>query len=478
MTGTGNHIALLIGWGGTASTGTNTISSTSGDITLKGFASSFSNAKSYGLWLTTNRVETVDGDINLRSSAAATVGRELTYAGASVSSTNGSVLVSTGTSSGIATFESSGTIGAGTAVSLGVHRPTFTSLTLNGAGDKIIEPPAAAQSFAASVTTTNLTVSNASSSLRIGKSGNTADITVDRANTIAGDITVFGGAVAVNANQIATGSISMVANTMTLAGSLRTPTGIVTLSPSTAARNIDIVETTRVDGSLSLTATELERISATTLRLTNSGLGDITFATGLDLALTGKVTNLAIRAGDAVVGQNVTIAVANLGVDAGGNISFPGTGGNVSVIALNTGTGSIGFGQSANYAVAAVDGIIPEFGYGVSFSFTTEDRTNTVNRFMAVTFNPPPVIQIRDKFGNNLASSNTSAADYVVSAAMTVISTSTGSMSAEGLTATTSTGPHTFTALRVNGGTGQITLSYTATRADGFKLPDTHTGAV
>jgi hypothetical protein len=95
---------------------------------------------------------------------------------------------------------------------------------------------------------------------------------------------------------------------------------------------------------------------------------------------------------------------------------------------------------------------------------------------MAVKFNPPPVVQIRDKFGNVLASNNTSAANYVVSAAMTVTSTTSGTLAAEGLTATRAVATHTFDTLRINGGTGQISLSYTATRSDGFKLTDTTSG--
>jgi hypothetical protein len=555
MTSTGNHIGLLIGWGGTASTGTNIISSTSGDISLKGFASPLSNAKAFGLWLTSNTVQTVDGDIFLNSSAGATVGTEFRFHGATVSSTNGSVFASTGTSSGTATFDTSGTITAGTAVSLGVLRPTFTSLALNGVGHKVVEPPSGADSFAISVNTANLTVSNLSSSLRIGKTGNTADLTIGRANSIAGNLDVIGGAVTISTNQATTnsGNITITpsgtyggngtlnsAGTLTISGgttvapraaisaagdisisssssfnnssapitsssgsisisstnsfasiqaavtstlknvsitvertvinaAVKAIQGVVAIQPSTANRDIKITSDLD-DNALSIPPAELERIEAETLRLTNSGTGNISFEVGA--TLTGKVNNLAIRAGQNVTaGSGVVVLVANLGIEAGGTIDWPGTGGEASVIALNA--SSVTFNQSANYSVAAVDGIDPEFGLGVKFVMEGVDRTKTVDRFMAVTFNPPPVVKIQDKYGNVLASNNLSAADYTVTAAMSFNPNLSPAPSLTGDVTTRSGGTHTFENLRVIDGTGAVSISFTVTRdSDDFDLVD------
>jgi len=61
---------------------------------------------------------------------------------------------------------------------------------INSAGTVVIEPVGA--SFETAVSTANLAM-NGISGLRIGKSGNTANIGLDRALTVAGNVTVYGG---------------------------------------------------------------------------------------------------------------------------------------------------------------------------------------------------------------------------------------------------------------------------------------------
>ena len=252
-------------------------------------------------------------------------------------------------------------------------------------------------------------------------------------------------------------------------GAINAGTGGVTFEPHTSSRAITLG--TEVSSTLSLTSTELGVITAATLRLETGGNLNVTS----NLTFTNKVSTLAIRAGGNVTAaSDLAVVVANLGIDAGGNINWPGTGHSAAVIALSAGaSGSVSFGQSANYSVAAVDGIDPEFGQGVKFIMEGVDRTNTVDRFMAVTFNPPPVVKIQDKFGNVLATNNDSAADYTVTAAMTVTGSSNGTPTLDGNTTTSSGGTHTYTNLRVIDGTGAVSISFTVTRdSDSFSLVD------
>jgi hypothetical protein len=117
-----------------------------------------------------------------------------------------------------------------------------------------------------------------------------------------------------------------------------------------------------------------------------------------------------------------------------------------------------------------VDGIEPEFGVGVKFVLYEEDLTNTVDRFMAVTFNPPPSVVIQDKFDKPLASNNLSSSNFVVRATLVSVPSDGVVRSLDGATAVRGGSTHTFTALRVLGGTGLVGISYTAERADGSLL--------
>jgi hypothetical protein len=215
--------------------------------------------------------------------------------------------------------------------------------------------------------------------------------------------------------------VTVRSNNVNLTGSINAGTGAVKFEPFTSSRTV--TAGTEVTGTLSLSAAELATITASTLRLETGGILNVTS----NLTFTNRVSTLAIRAGgDVSAASQISVVVANLGIEAGGNITWPGTGGNAAVIALNAGaSGSISFGQSADYSVASVDGIDPEFGVGVKFVLYEEDLTNTVDRFMAVTFNPPPAVVIQDKFNNPLASNNLSASNFVVTSGDVALADST-----------------------------------------------------
>jgi len=478
MTGTGNHIGLLIGWGGTASTGTNKISSTSGDITIRGLAAPFSNSKAYGLWLTTNTIESVDGDISLVSSAGSTVATELLYSQASVTSTNGSISVTTGTSSGNATFQTSAVMTAGGTITLGVHNPTFTSLSLQGTGGKIIEPAPGADSFGASISNANVTVSTNSSSLRIGKVGSTSAITVSRANSIAGNIKFYGAAISVSGNQTATadgdieiygssisnsgtvtsnsGDVLLKADSMALSANISASSGVVTISPATDNLQIDLG--TETSGKLSLVAAEINRFSTNVLRIgaidgTNSGAISITSA----LAPTGTDT-MALRTSGSVIGTSGSISIANLAIDAT-EINLPGNNGVTGGLALSASGATLTYNQtSGTFTPSTVDLIDPVYGVPSKVVLSQVPTNSTVDKFMAVAFNPPPVVTLQDRYSNSLTTSNESSNDYTVTATK---ASGPGNLSGTTSVTTSTTGVATFSNLSISDNTGSHTITFT-----------------
>ena len=334
------------------------------------------------------------------------------------------------------------------------------------AGTLTLEPPTG-QSFEVSTTFPLADSAINVGKLFVGSSNNTQSLTAGMAVSSAGDVTYMGGSFeqvtgATLTSTGANGVVRIVADTATITQNLLSADGIVAIEPRTANRGIEVGGSSSTV--LRLTPTQLQSfISAKTLRLGNSDTtGNVVFNSSLNL--TGKVQNLAIRSAGNVSGAaGVVITVANLGIDAGGTINFPGNQ-VASTIALQGST--ITYNQIANYAVAAVDGIDPEFGYGVRFAIASVPVSGTLDGFMAVAFNPPPTVTIRDKFGNTLATNNTSAADYSVSTAFTLATTTSGTPVASGTAPTRSGGTFTFSDLKVVDGTGTGTFTFSATRGN------------
>ena len=261
---------------------------------------------------------------------------------------------------------------------------------------------------------------------------------------LAGDLTVD--------NQ----NVSIATNRLKLTGSISAGAASVEIKPFTSDRDI-VLGTSSSTALLELNATEIGKISAGTLRIETIGDVDVTAS----LNLTDKVDTLAIRAGGDVTGSSgVVITVANLGIDAGGTIDFPGNQA-ASVIALNA--AGVTYNQSADYTVASVDGIDPEYGYGVKFAIANVPTDETLDAFMAVAFNPPPTVKILDKFDNVLETNNLSAADFAVTPTLTAVSSS-GTPSLAGTNPTRSAGTFTFSSLNVANATGEVTLTFAADR--------------
>lgn len=467
-TSASNQYAIWLG-ASTTSTSKARLESTSGDILLRGDASQSVRPNRRGIVLFGVDI-VAGGDITVEANAPTgqtgigdLVGwspSTIQAAGQTlISGPNTSFLEMTTISSGADLIMRVGNLdssSSGLSEVVGLDAP----LAITGSGNVTVEPYAT--SFTGQLMFQSVALDTTISSLTLGKTGNTAAVVIDNSGkTITGDIRVSAGSAQLNSLLASSsGNIAITTDELSLGSSVSTilqaSGGNVSVEPQTVGR--DITLGTVVTGDLSLSTAEIGRISATTLRVGTTGNIDVTAS----LNLTGKVTNLALRAGGDVTGSaGVVITVANLGIDAGGTINFPGNQA-ASVVALNA--SAVTYNQSADYTVATVDGIDPEYGYGVKFAISNVPTTTTLDAFMAVTFNPPPTVKILDKFDNVLESNNLSAADYAVTPTLNVIS-STGTPTLAGTTATRSGGTFTFGSMNVADATGEVSLTFSATRS-------------
>ncbi|TXI62761.1 MAG: hypothetical protein E6Q48_05350, partial [Limnohabitans sp.] len=128
-----------------------------------------------------------------------------------------------------------------------------------GAGSVVIEPWGS--SFSSALTTT-YTYASTLSGLTIGKSGNTANVNFNSAASIAGDVSIHGGGIAVNATLESTASgsdIRLVGANVTMGAAV------------TAANDLFITASTAVTQSASITADGLVLQGGGNFALTNAG---------------------------------------------------------------------------------------------------------------------------------------------------------------------------------------------------------------
>jgi hypothetical protein len=465
-TSTGNQYGIWLGSSDVAGSKA-TVSSTSGNIYIDGDASQSNANNRRGVVLFGVDIST-GGDIEISGKAPS--GRTgtadvVTWAPSTIAASGNTLISGPGTTYLESTSVSSGTgltFNVGLLVGTdGLTTLSFTStaLSISGSGPVVIEPRGA--SFTATQSLNMINFANTVSNLRLGKTGNTAAVYVEgTSKVIAGDIEIHTSDFRVHqftGLSSSGGDIFVVTNSVSLESSISANSGILTFETQTPLR--DITLGTTVSETLSLPTQVFNRITADTMRLNTDGNVNVTSS----YDFRGRVNNLAIRAGGNVTGSaGVVITVANLGIDAGGTVNFPGNQA-ASVVALQG--SAVTYNQVANYTVASVDGIDPEFGYGVRFAISNVPVSGTVDAFMAVAFNPPPTVTIRDKFGNTLAGSNLSAANYAVTSTFNLLSTATGTPTASGLTPTRSGGTFTFDSLKVSDGTGTANFTFAATRS-------------
>ncbi|MBI4970897.1 MAG: DUF2341 domain-containing protein [Candidatus Omnitrophica bacterium] len=191
------------------------------------------------------------------------------------------------------------------------------------------------------------------------RSGTSGDITF---SAVVGGTTRLGIFTIDNANNvtasstISAGSLTFTADDMTFSGSVDVGSGIVTLVQNTSSRQIDLG--TNTVGKLGLTDTELDQITAGTLRIgSTANSGSITISSAITAPAT--YSTLSLRTGGTVT-QSASLAVSSLDVQSVGAVTLTDAGNNVATFAANvTGAGNaISYTDANAVAIGTVDGVV------------------------------------------------------------------------------------------------------------------------
>ncbi|MCC6989065.1 MAG: filamentous hemagglutinin N-terminal domain-containing protein [Acidobacteria bacterium] len=243
-----------------------------------------------------------------------------------------------------------------------------TGIALDTSGTATLQPNGTSFSSAFGWPIANLTLASTVSGLTIGKSGNTADITLASATSIAGPVSIHGGNIAIDAALAATGG-----NTITLqatgnvtdgaSGSVSAASLLLLGGAVTLDGNSNAIGTLAASGVGSLSYVDSDALTLGTVGVTNG------------IAATG-VVNIATLTGDLTVARNLatTNATASAltlnagrsaaaGTAAGGNLVLSGS---PSISVGNGGravlyTGSVGGSTGLTSLVGSGSG---RFRYG------------------------------------------------------------------------------------------------------------------
>ena len=200
---------------------------------------------------------------------------------------------------------------------------TTNTLSVNSSGTLTVEPYGNSFSVGLSWPLSNTTLAGTVSGLTLGKSTNTATITLTAATTIAGPVTMYGSGLTINENlaSSASGNISLYGNTLTVAaGKTISSAGTLIVEPQTNGTTIGIAGGA---GTLSLPATYFSSNFSngfSEIRIGNSNAGHITHGA----ALTLQDPLQLITGGNLILNENIILG-SNDFVFSGGTIS-PATG--------------------------------------------------------------------------------------------------------------------------------------------------------
>lgn len=200
---------------------------------------------------------------------------------------------------------------------------TTNTLSVNSSGTLTAEPYGNSFSAGLSWPLSNTTLAGTVSGLTLGKSTNTANITLTSATTIAGPVTMYGSGLTINENlaSSASGNISLYGNTLTVAaGKTISSAGTLIVEPQTNGTTIGIAGGA---GTLSFPATYFSSNFSngfSEIRIGNSNAGNITHGA----ALTLQDPLQLITGGNLILNENIILG-SNDFVFSGGSIS-PATG--------------------------------------------------------------------------------------------------------------------------------------------------------
>ncbi len=220
VTGTGGSVTTGGASIGVALTTASEIFGASGTVAVRGLTPSGAGSQVEGLNIDASEIyTTAGGGITLTGtggSAATGSATGVKFVGSTIAKTGSGNLTVVGTAGNGSASSPDGISLSGTAlgtsgysgnVILRGDQLTFpTANTLTSTGTLTIEPLGASFTSTLSFPLTNLTVTAGLTGLTLGKSGNTANITVGGATSIAGPISLFGGNIALNGNLTTTTS--------------------------------------------------------------------------------------------------------------------------------------------------------------------------------------------------------------------------------------------------------------------------------
>jgi uncharacterized repeat protein (TIGR02543 family) len=352
-----------------------------------------------------------------------------------------------------------------TAGSLDTANHTTGSFDVATTGTLTFAPPAGqsfteAQTFPLSGSTTSV------GNLVVGSAWNIEQVTAAASASSSGDITYFAGTFVNSASLTSTnGNVLLQADNMTLSTTaninIAASNGSVTLAPRTNNRVIDLG--TNVVGRLSLTDAELDRISATTLRigaLSGTNTGNIEVTAAISPALTPTLALRTGGSGSVTSSGNRSITETNLGVQAGGTISLAASNVISGNLALNSPASTLTFNQSSgSFTPATVDGISAEYGVPSTLTLSRVPTTQTETRTLGETFSNVPEVTLRDEFSNLLTAANSQSSRYSITVTR---ASGTGTVSGT-LVRSTTAGVASFDNLRIITNPGSHTLTFTAT---------------
>lgn len=165
------------------------------------------------------------------------------------------------------------------------------------------------------------------------------------------------------------GDITFTADAMTIDRAVDAGAGCVILQPLTAGTPIDLG--TETAGSLSITNTEINQITAGVIRVGSTSAGAITVSQPINLTTS---PNLALRSGAAIAeGAAGTLTVTNLGVEAGATATLNNA--NAVGQLAATAPGGFSFMNGAALTIGSVDVCDPALLAGVTTTNTAINIT-------------------------------------------------------------------------------------------------------
>lgn len=224
----------------------------------------------------------------------------------------------------------------------------------------------------------NIALTTVNGSLTVNDTAASADLSAG-----AGAITLTAGSsgndntlsIASGANVSTTGGATFVADGMSLLGTVTATGALVALHPFESGTAIDLGGAD-ASATLGLTDAELDRVTATTIKIGDTNTAAISITSALDTAGTGI---LSLQTGS-TISQSATITEGSLAVRAVGAITLNSSNSIGTLAASVTGSGNaFQFTNNGAFTVGTVDGVTGVSTNGAAISLTSGTGLLTIS---------------------------------------------------------------------------------------------------